>query len=213
MDKIVEPVLTINPRSTKYPVKSTGNNTRTGAGTGGLHISNYHKSPSDNKSTDEIFTTSNGGQTFIGSPDLFWKATTAVGGTVVQNSFSTALGDQVTVHPIGHAGQLYIGDGDEVYLGLMVTDAAVIPAASGANPFATTTALAERTLDTYAKRKKLVVKDERNDHLNLFATSKYPTARRKGKRLQPLERREEEETIYYTYKLTAKAHRLNDDRV
>lgn len=45
-----------------------------------------------------------------------------------------------------HFGELLTGCGKEAHRGLVVTDAAVIPAALGVNPFATITALAERSV-------------------------------------------------------------------
>lgn len=95
---------------------------------------------------------------------LLQEATEAVGGTFVQNPFYACLGQQeVSVHPIGgacmspdgtgeygatnHHGELFTGTGETTYPNLIVTDAAVIPAALGVNPFATITALAERAVE------------------------------------------------------------------
>lgn len=68
-----------------------------------------------------------------------------------------------------HFGEILTGDGDESYPGLIVTDGAVIPTALGVNPFATITALAERSVEHAAKnvghRIDLTTK---NDILNLF---------------------------------------------
>ncbi|KAI1330208.1 hypothetical protein F5Y16DRAFT_408698 [Xylariaceae sp. FL0255] len=137
------------------------------------------------------------------------KATTAAGGTFIQNPLSSIL-DSASQGVTNHAGQLFSGDSDEVYPGLVVTDAAVIPAALGANPFATITALAERSVDLYAKREGLIINYEKNDLLELFGSPKYPNARRKGKWLEQVDEREEDEYIYHTHKSITKAHRLKD---
>ncbi|KAI6085985.1 FAD/NAD(P)-binding domain-containing protein [Hypoxylon rubiginosum] len=119
------------------------------------------------------------------------KATKAVGGTFVQNPFYALMGQQqVTVHPIGgacmandgtgntgvtnHRGEVFTGSGNEVHDGLIVTDAAVIPAALGANPFATITALAERSVDLYAKKHDLEIDFKtKNGTLNLFGPPQH----------------------------------------
>lgn len=97
-------------------------------------------------------------------------ATEAVGGTFVQSPFYAALGQQeITVHPIGgacmsfdgtgahgvtnHYGEVFTGNGKETYPGLIVTDGAIIPTALGVNPFATITALAERSVEHAAASK------------------------------------------------------------
>jgi len=100
---------------------------------------------------------------------LLRQATEAVGGTFVQSPFYACLGQQeITVHPIGgacmskdgradngvtnHYGEILTGSSDEVHEGLVVTDAAVIPTALGVNPFATITALAERSVEHAARK-------------------------------------------------------------
>lgn len=117
--------------------------------------------------------------------DLLARATRAVGGTLVQNPFFALMGQQqVTVHPIGgacmsrdgtgtsgvtnHVGEVFTGNGDETYPGLIVTDAAVIPCALGANPFATITALAERAIEDYCYRHDLEISEQKNGILDLF---------------------------------------------
>ncbi|KAI0533446.1 glucose-methanol-choline oxidoreductase [Xylaria digitata] len=171
------------------------------------------------------------------------KATRAVGGTFVQNPFYALMGQQqITVHPIGgacmaddgktgvtdHKGEVFKGDGKETHKGLIVTDGAVIPAALGANPFATITALAERSLDLYAKEKGLNVSTEKNELLDMFGSPKYPKYRRKEERrmererererewererpqTERLEEKEEEDEIYHAHKSISSARRLKD---
>ncbi|KAI0427418.1 glucose-methanol-choline oxidoreductase [Xylaria sp. FL1042] len=156
------------------------------------------------------------------------KATRAVGGTFVQNPFYSLMGQQqITVHPIGgacmadsgetgvtnHAGVVFKGDGKDVHEGLIVTDGAVIPTSLGANPLATITALAERSLDLYAKRKGLTISTEKNDVLDLFGSPKHPKYRRKyclERREEQLEDKEEEEEIYHAHKSISYARRLKD---
>ncbi|TGJ86541.1 hypothetical protein E0Z10_g2214 [Xylaria hypoxylon] len=163
------------------------------------------------------------------------KATRAAGGTFVQNPFYSLMGQQqITVHPIGgacmanngntgvtnHAGEVFTGDGTDTYDGLIVTDGAIIPASLGANPFATITALAERSLDLYAKRRRLNISNEPNELLDLFGSPKYPKYRRKRymqrqreqERLQAesLEERAEDDEIYHAHKSITAARRLKD---
>ncbi|KAI0866032.1 glucose-methanol-choline oxidoreductase [Xylaria cubensis] len=155
------------------------------------------------------------------------KATRAAGGTFVQNPFYSLMSQQqITVHPIGgacmaddgntgvtnHAGEVFKGDGKETYKGLIVTDGAIIPASLGANPFATITALAERSLDLYAQREQLNVSTEPNGVLDLFGAPKHPKYRRKHS-IQ-LERHsedyEEDDGIYHAHKSIASARRMKD---
>ena len=92
-------------------------------------------------------------------------------GTFERNPFYSPKfgGAEMTVHPIGganmssdgtgkkgvtdHLGQVFQGTGSEVYDGLVVVDGAVVPAALGVNPFATITALAERSVEKLATQK------------------------------------------------------------
>ncbi|KAI8630163.1 glucose-methanol-choline oxidoreductase [Xylariaceae sp. FL1651] len=152
------------------------------------------------------------------------KATRAVGGTYVQNPFSLLDDQQITVHPIGgacmadsprtgvtnHAGEVFTGDGAATHRGLIVTDAAVIPAALGANPLATITALAERSVDLYAKSRGLVISKEPNDMLDLFGNPQHPNPKRRGKWLERLEEREENERIVHEHNSITAAHRMKD---
>ncbi|CZR65496.1 related to cholesterol oxidase precursor [Phialocephala subalpina] len=121
--------------------------------------------------------------------DLLRQATQAVGGTYVNSPFYACLGQQeITVHPIGgacmsdcgldgvtnHFGEVFAGNGEETHEGLIVTDGAVIPTALGVNPFATITALAERSVEHAAKlrlgRQPVPIDLEtKNDILDLFA--------------------------------------------
>ncbi|KAK1760449.1 cholesterol oxidase [Echria macrotheca] len=120
---------------------------------------------------------------------LLAKATEAVGGTLVQNPWYALMGQEVTVHPVGgacmasdgtgktgvtnHVGAVFMGEGKETHDGLIVTDAAVIPTALGANPFATISALAERSVEAYAKSKNLSISTEKNSLLNLFGEPQH----------------------------------------
>lgn len=118
------------------------------------------------------------------------KATRAVGGTFVQNPFYALMGQQqVTVHPIGgaclasegtgasgatnHFGEVFVGEGAETHQGLIVTDAALIPTALGANPLATITALAERAVAHYAKSQNLTISERKNATLDLFGSPQF----------------------------------------
>ncbi|KAI1754572.1 glucose-methanol-choline oxidoreductase [Xylaria castorea] len=154
------------------------------------------------------------------------KATRAVGGTFVQNPFYSLMSQQqITVHPIGgaymandgntgvtnHAGEVFTGDGKETHDGLIVTDGAIIPASLGANPFATITALAERSLDLYAKRKHLNISTEKNGVLDLFGAPKHPKYRRRHSlERQPIEENEEDDGIYHAHQSIASARRMKD---
>jgi hypothetical protein len=73
-----------------------------------------------------------------------------------------------------HYGEVFAGNEDEMHPGLIVTDAAVIPASLGVNPFATITALAERSVHHYAKTRGLVFNTKRNGILDLFGEPKFP---------------------------------------
>jgi hypothetical protein len=101
--------------------------------------------------------------------NLLAKATQLIGGTFISNPFFALGQKEITVHPIGganmssngtgangvtnHLGQVFKGLNTEVYDGLVVVDGAVVPAALGVNPFATITALAERSVEGVAKEK------------------------------------------------------------
>ncbi|KAI0124211.1 glucose-methanol-choline oxidoreductase [Xylariales sp. AK1849] len=153
------------------------------------------------------------------------RATRAVGGTFVQNPFYALMGkQQVTVHPIGgacmasegtgatgatnHCGELFIGDGEETHPGLIVTDAALIPTALGANPLATITALAERAVEYYAKRQSLTISTETNGILDLFGSPQHsPDSHRM---LDDDDDRVESASIMSVRSDMTKARRMND---
>ncbi|KAL3427916.1 Cholesterol oxidase 2 [Phlyctema vagabunda] len=129
--------------------------------------------------------------------DILRKATQAVGGTFVNNPFYAALGQQeITVHPIGgaclardgtvntgvtnHIGEVLTGRGEETYPGLVVTDGAVIPTALGVNPFATITALAERSVEHAARKLDIEIDlTTKNKILDLFGEPQFPIEKRR----------------------------------
>lgn len=113
------------------------------------------------------------------------KATHAVGGVLVNSPFFAFLGqEEITVHPIGganisstglgedgvtnHMGEVFTGAGPEVHDGLVCVDGSIIPCALGVNPFATITALAERSLDCLAAKYGMAIDLEtKNGKLDL----------------------------------------------
>ncbi|KAF9469642.1 Alpha/Beta hydrolase protein [Collybia nuda] len=123
--------------------------------------------------------------------EVLKRATGAVGGTLVNQPFYAAFHqqNQITVHPLGGAimsadgtgqsgvtnaeGQVFRGDGEEVYEGLICTDGAVVPTALGVNPLATISALAEKFVDLAAERKGWSIDLEtQNGILDLFGKPK-----------------------------------------
>ncbi|KAI1338969.1 glucose-methanol-choline oxidoreductase [Xylariaceae sp. FL0016] len=153
------------------------------------------------------------------------KATRAVGGTFVQNPFYALMGEQqVTVHPIGgacmadngslgvtsHTGEVYTGEGKETHDGLIVTDAALIPAALGANPLATITALAERALDLYAQRQHLRIRDTPNGILDLFGHPAHPHRHKRTKYHEHIDEKEENNKISHARNSMLEARRTKD---
>lgn len=63
---------------------------------------------------------------------------------------------------VNDKGQLFKGDGEEVHPGLIVCDGTIVPAALGVNPFATITALAERSMEKIAEDRHLTIREDRN---------------------------------------------------
>lgn len=96
------------------------------------------------------------------------NATHAVGGDLIFSPFYAWGQEQITVHPIGganyssdgtgmggatnHLGEVFKGSGAEVHQGLVCVDGSVVPCALGVNPFATITALAERSVGLICER-------------------------------------------------------------
>ncbi|KAF7342089.1 FAD/NAD(P)-binding domain-containing protein [Mycena venus] len=118
--------------------------------------------------------------------EVLANATKAIGGTLVNSPFHAAFhqDEEITVHPLGgaimssdgtgrngatnHLGQLFKGEGTEVYDGLVCVDGSVIPSALGVNPFASITALAERSVDIISQRSGALADMSPNGKLNLF---------------------------------------------
>ncbi|KAK4230360.1 cholesterol oxidase [Podospora fimiseda] len=146
---------------------------------------------------------------------LLERATHSVGGTLVPNPFESIMGQAITVHPIGgasmardgtgktgvtnHVGQVFIGNTAETYDGLIVTDASVIPTALGANPFATITALAERSVEAYCRSKSLVINAQPSTYLDLFGEPQHsPKKRRPKKKREQIRSALEQDSISTT---------------
>ncbi|KAG0335523.1 hypothetical protein BG004_008410 [Podila humilis] len=115
----------------------------------------------------------------------------AVRGTYVRNPLTPATDDAVvTVHPIGgcgmgrtgadgvinHKGQVFTGQGGEVYEGLYVMDGAVMPMSLGVNPFLTISALAERACALLARDRGWAIKYEPTLTPIDFRTPQFPIA-------------------------------------
>lgn len=157
---------------------------------------------------------------------LLERATEAVGGTLVHNPFYGLLGQQITVHPIGgacmahdntgrtgvtnHVGQVFKGRGGETYEGLIVTDGAVIPAALGANPFATIAALAERSVEAYAASQGLAISREKNGTLDLLGEpQRAPRRPRPQKKHELIRAAEEQASINMASRVISAARDLS----
>jgi len=118
--------------------------------------------------------------------------TEKVEGWFVANPVWTLFGKhEITVHPMGgarisadgtgrygvtnHMGQVFTGEGTEVHKGLVVCDASNLPAALGVNPFATITALAERSVELAAREQGISIDySTKNGILDLFGNPKFP---------------------------------------
>lgn len=124
------------------------------------------------------------------------------------------MADSGSAGVTNHAGALFKGNGKETHKGLIVTDAAVIPASLGANPLATITALAERSVHLYSEQQGLVVNTEQNKLLDLFGAPAHPKYRDRRQRqwveCQGVEEKEEEDGIYHAHKSISSARRMKD---
>ncbi|KAF9183327.1 hypothetical protein BGZ51_004087 [Haplosporangium sp. Z 767] len=113
----------------------------------------------------------------------------AVRATYVRNPLTAATDEAVvTVHPIGgcgfgntgaegvinHKGQVFTGQGDEVYEGLYVMDGAVMPMSLGVNPFLTISALAERSCALLARDRGWTIKYDPTLTPIDFKTPQFP---------------------------------------
>jgi choline dehydrogenase-like flavoprotein len=68
-----------------------------------------------------------------------------------------------------HMGEVFQGDGTTVHEGLFVCDGALVPTALGTNPFATITALAERSVELAAQKRGIDIDfDTKNGKLTLI---------------------------------------------
>ncbi|KAK7513213.1 hypothetical protein IWZ03DRAFT_395927 [Phyllosticta citriasiana] len=120
--------------------------------------------------------------------EVLAKATFAIGGKLVHSPMYTKP-EEVTVHPLGgaamssdgtgrrgatnHLGQVYSGEGSDVHEGLVCLDGSIISVAwVSVNPFATITALAERSVHLIASDRKWTIDETLNGRLDLFGSPK-----------------------------------------
>jgi len=109
-----------------------------------------------------------------------------------------------------HVGQVFTGRSGETYDGLIVTDGSVIPVALGANPFATITALAERSVETYATSKGLTISQERNDILDLLGEPQHaPRYHQPSHKREQIQVLEEQESLSVANKVIRAARELS----
>ncbi|KAG9560589.1 hypothetical protein KCU79_g7562, partial [Aureobasidium melanogenum] len=109
--------------------------------------------------------------------EILVQMTRAMGGMFKEHSL------KVTVHPLGglgfagdgtgctgstsHTGELFSGEDTEVHVGLCAVDGSVLPRSLGANPLATITAIAERSVETMATRQGLSMDLKSQAHFDL----------------------------------------------
>ncbi|KAG0223842.1 hypothetical protein B0O80DRAFT_502209 [Mortierella sp. GBAus27b] len=113
------------------------------------------------------------GRNFSRLDKLLEPLAESVRGTYIRDPLTAATEEAlVTVHPIGgcgigrngatgvinHKGQVFTGQGEEVYEGLYVMDGAVMPMSLGVNPFLTISALAERAVALLARDRGWTIK-------------------------------------------------------
>jgi choline dehydrogenase-like flavoprotein len=68
-------------------------------------------------------------------------------------------------------GEVFQGNGSSVHEGLIVCDGALVPAALGVNPFATITALAERSVELAARKRGIEIDfDTKNGKLPVLSS-------------------------------------------
>ncbi len=109
-----------------------------------------------------------------------------------------------------HVGQLFSGRGAETHGGLIVTDGSVIPTALGANPFATIAALAERSVEAYAKSQGLTISEEKNDILDLLGEPQHaPVHDRPSQKREQVKAMEEQESISAADKVIRAAREIS----
>lgn len=71
------------------------------------------------------------------------------GGACISNDGTGANGGT------NHMGEVFQGNGTSIHEGLIVCDGALVPTALGTNPLATITALAERSVELAAAKRRI----------------------------------------------------------